>query len=227
MEKNNDGDTVLHKIFRHTNLPSSFDLILKESLQANIGGEFGLGGLFHTAREDIQSKIIDRWEEFLPDLQTVITELEQMQTEPPILHAAILANAPLRIITSIIENFHFSILKQDSLNRLPIQVAVLVDLEWNSGMREIIEATAARQHQPSIYVAARYGLKWNNGMSELAKSNANEVLDGIDDITGLRLFMLAAAGDVGGWSIDLSSVYGMMRMSPNQCYTCINVCSTN
>ena len=51
-------------------------------------------------------------------------------------------------------------------------------------------------------------------MSEVAESNANEVLDGIDDITGLRLFMLAAAGDVGGWSIDLSSVYGMLRMSP-------------
>ena len=78
-------------------------------------------------------------------------------------------------------------------------------------MQELIEATAAGQQRPSTYVAAQYGLEWNNHMSEIVESHVEEVLEGVDNITGLHLFMLAAMGN----SCDLSSIYGMMRLSPS------------
>ena len=71
---------------------------------------------------------------------------------------------------------------------------------------------ADKQERPVIYVAAQYGLKWNNNgmMRELTESNREEVVYGIDEATSLRLFMLAAMGNCS----DLSTIYGMMRLSP-------------
>ena len=47
-------------------------------------------------------------------------------------------------------------------------------------------------------------------MKELAEANVDEILNGCDTSTGLRVFMVAAMGD----HHDLSGIYGMMRMSP-------------
>ena len=52
-------------------------------------------------------------------------------------------------------------------------------------------------------------------MQDIVDSNVNDVLNGYDTFTGLRLFMLAAMGN--NHSSDLSSIYGMMRMSPEIC----------
>ena len=76
-----------------------------------------------------------------------------------------------------------------------------------------IEEEALAQNRPVIYVAAEYGLKWSTRVKELAESNVDEVINGYDGSTGLRPFMVAAMGDAG-FSPDLSSIYGLMKMSP-------------
>ena len=157
-----------------------------------------------------QEKIYDRhWKNLLPILESVVDSLPEHQ-RPPILHAAILANAPLRIIKDIINCFEFSILQTDSLKRIPLVVALEEGLEWDEGLQLVLEATSVAQKQCIIFTAAQYGLKWINDMKELAETNAAEVMSGCDSLTGLRLFMVAAMGD----NHDLSAIYGMMRMSP-------------
>ena len=47
-------------------------------------------------------------------------------------------------------------------------------------------------------------------MKELAEANGDEIMNRYDGSTGLRLFMIAAMG----YSNDLSSIYGMMKMGP-------------
>ena len=89
-------------------------------------------------------------------------------------------------------------------------MAVEEGLGRNEGMREVIESLAAKQQRPVIYVAAQHGLQWNSNMKELVESNSEEVGYGFDNTTGLRLFMVASMGNAS----DLSTIYGMMRMSP-------------
>ena len=62
-----------------------------------------------------------------------------------------------------------------------------------------------------INVAAEEGLRWNMGMRELVESNIENVANGTDYRTGLRMFMLAAMGDKN----DLNTIYGTMKMSPH------------
>ena len=73
-----------------------------------------------------------------------------------------------------------------------------------------IDAMAATQQRPVIHLAAQYGLKWRSHMKELIESNAEEVVNGVDDVTGLPLFMLAATDK----DYDLTSIYVMMKMNP-------------
>ena len=76
-----------------------------------------------------------------------------------------------------------------------------------------IEATAISQHCSCIYIAVKYGLRWNIHTKELAELHVDEVVNRCDGLTGLRLFMLAAMENDG--YRDLSSIYGLMRMSPS------------
>ena len=61
-------------------------------------------------------------------------------------------------------------------------------------MHKVVVATAAKKQCPIIHVATEHGLPWDDYMRELAKSNAEEVGDGFDSMSGLRLFVLAAMG---------------------------------
>ena len=203
---------------------STFSFIMKEYILAEIGGEFGVGGLFHgSPYQRVQDEIYEQFYIFLPALMFVIETLQD-QEKPPILHAAIIAKAPLKVMENIINHFDYSILKKDSFNRYPLQVAMEEGLGWNEGLQDIVEATAVAQHQqyPSIkasiiYTAAKYGLEWKNHMKELAKANKNVdiLMNGHDSLTGLRLFMVAAMGE----KYDLSAIYGMMRMGPEMINT--------
>ena len=87
-----------------------------------------------------------------------------------------------------------------------------MDLDWNEGLKQVCEATMeAHQKYKSIYTASQHGLKWRyQYMEELAEANVDEIYNGYDRSTGLRVFMVAAMGD----NHDLSGIYGMMRMSP-------------
>lgn len=207
-----------------------FIYMIKEGLLAELGGEFGIAGLFSCNDEEndtspsqnnstcgIQEKIYSKWENYIaPSLETVVVSLEHKKL--PILHAAIMAKAPQHVINDTINRFD-CILSKDSFGRYPVHVAVEIDLgENNERMKQvmniILEATAAAQQRPVIHVAAEYGLKWNRCVKELVESNIEEVVDGCDGLTGLRLFMLAAMGSKEGGCCYLNSIYGLMRMSP-------------
>merc|ERR1711878_168035 len=82
----------------------------------------------------------------------------------------------------------------------------------NHGDTAPLEAiVAASQHQSSIfYNLAKEGLTWGNHMKELTEAHIEEIVNGCERSLGLRAFMVAAMGEEN----DLSSIYGMMRMSP-------------
>merc|ERR1712154_506477 len=152
----------------------------------------------------------EKWDELSPALKSVVDSLQDQQ-QPPILHAAILAKAPLNVIQNIINQFEYSILKKDSLNRCALVAALESGLDWDAGLKDVLEGTAvAKQQHPSIYTFAQYGPKWTNHMKEQVEANVDEIINGHDSLTGLRLFMVAAMGDYH----DLSSIYSMMRMAP-------------
>ena len=59
----------------------------------------------------------------------------QDQQQPPILHAAILSTKyPLPVIKNIINQFEYSALKTDSLNRFPLVVGLEEGLGWDDGL---------------------------------------------------------------------------------------------
>ena len=230
MMEDKDGCTALHFGYfnkRRNDTPfynESFQLMVKESILSNIGGEFGIGGLFNVSNQEVQNKIYERWEELSPALKSAVESLHDQQ-QPPILHTAILSKAPLHVITDITNQFEYSVLKNDSLNRYPIEIALKEGLGWNDGLQQVVESTAVvqEQHTP-IYTAAKYGLKWAHHMKELTEANIDEMMNGRDSVTGLCLFMVAAMGDYH----DLSGIYGMMRMSPetSKQAMCLDDCST-
>ena len=86
------------------------------------------------------------------------------------------------------------------------------DEQTKQAVNSAIEATAISQQCSCIHIATKYGLRWSIHTKELAESNVDEVVNRCDDLTGLRLFMVAAMKN-GGFC-DLSSIYGLMRMSP-------------
>lgn len=213
--------------------------MIKEGLLTELGGEFGITGLFSCNDEEnnlspsqynsacgMQEKIYSKWENYIaPSLESVIVSLEHKKVL--ILHATIMVKALQHAINDTINRFD-CILSKDSLGRYPIHVAVEIDLgEDNEIMKQvmsiILEATAAAQQRPVIYVATEYGLKWNICVKELVESNIEEVVDSYDGLTGLRLFMLAAMGSKEGGCCDLNSIYGLMRMSPEICMQTLDV----
>ena len=215
IEKDGPGYAALHHGYFFHYSSSTFDdrftLLVREGILARVGGEFGIGGLFHSAppgdeKGVLQNNIYKKWEDFVPLLETALASLEK---QPPILHAAIIAKAPQNIIKDIIQRFD-CISSKDSLNRQPIDVAIGESLGWYEGIRDIIVATATSLQRPVLHIAAQYGLKWSNGLQELVELDAEEVVGGQDCLTNLRLFMVCAMGN----DSDLSSVYGMMKMSP-------------
>ena len=104
-------------------------------------------------------------------------------------------------------------MKTDSFGRFPIVLAIEIGLGWNEGIQQVVEATTlAQQQQSNIYTAAQYGLEWNNRMKELAEENPDEIMNGYDDLSGLKLFMVAAMGNYH----HLDTIYGIMRMCPEQ-----------
>ena len=76
-----------------------------------------------------------------------------------------------------------------------------------------IEGMTINQKRSLLHVAVRNGLKWSI-ITKLVESNVDDdAVNGYDSLTGLRLFMIAAIGNYH--FSDLSSVYGLMRMSPS------------
>ena len=91
---------------------------------AEVSGEFAIGGLFNHPSRRLHNLIYAKWNELSPALKSAIESIEE-EDKPPILHAAILAKAPLDVIQNILSQFEYSILKQDSLGRHPIEIIAL------------------------------------------------------------------------------------------------------
>ena len=89
-----------------------------------------------------------------------------------------------------------------------------VDKKLKQKVAFAIEAMALSQQCSGIHIAAEYGLRWSIFTQDLAESNVDEVVNSCDGSTGLRLFMVGAAIENAGGFCDLSSIYGLMRMSP-------------
>ena len=88
-----------------------------------------------------------------------------------------------------------------------------IDEQVKQTVDSAIKATAISQQCSRTHIAIKYGLRWSIHTKELAESNVVEVVNSFDGSTGLRLFMVAAM-DNGAGFCDLSSIFGLMRMSP-------------
>ena len=173
MMNDKNGNISLHHAFFsdrvvRLNNNDAFILLIQESIAANVGGEFGMGGVFNIGNQQVQNTIYQNWNEFSPALKSAFEAMST--TYPLILHAAILAKVPLHVIQNITNEFKHSILKIDSLGRYPFEVALEEGLCWIQGLQEVIKATATTrlQHPKIIHSASQYGLKWRQYMKELA-----------------------------------------------------------
>ena len=90
MMKAHDGCDVLHYALYYSQLYSSnekyysaFKLLVKECILANIGGEFGIGGLFNVARQKTQNKIYEKWEKLSPSVKSAIVSLQEEHSKQP------------------------------------------------------------------------------------------------------------------------------------------------
>ena len=206
LTKDAHGRTALH------NAPFEvIILMLKEAIHAQVGEEFGIGGLFKcTPHSSVQHKIYRKWKGCTaPSLEAALLSLS-FKHHPPILHAAIIHKAPLHVIEDIIDRFDCLFIR-DSLNRLPLHVAVK---GGNDNVIHLVTKAMAIARKCSVlHIAGEYGFKWSSRiMKKQVESNADDVVNGRDSLTGLRVFMSAAMGSND--CCDLSSIYGLMRMSP-------------
>ena len=87
-----------------------------------------------------------------------------------------------------------------------IDVAIETNLPFDEGLKEILEATASANDLNILHCAAYHGLPWSNGMEEIVLENVDYALKGVNEKTGLKLFMTAA---IGG---DLDTIYSLVRM---------------
>jgi hypothetical protein len=203
--------TLLNSHQSTNSINKASSLISSGIIQDQVGGEFGIGGLFNFASEEGQQRIFQHWNNTIPPALEMNATLISRQ---PILQAAIIVRTPLHLIQDIISQFG-CIVTQDSRGRYPIDVAVTEGLGWGDGIEDIVhthrEASFVDwqgQARLMINVATLHGLKWENGMEEVSVESREEV-GNADALTGLFPFMLAATGE----SSDLSSIYELMLRS--------------
>jgi hypothetical protein len=221
LAKDDEGVYVLHICISFNNIEdriNKLSFLILRGIQYQIGGEFGLGGIFNFVSGEDQNDIYEKWNDVIvPALEMD----ETLSSGQPILQAAIIAKAPLRIIRDIISRFDSCISTTDSMGRYPINVGIIERLKWDDGMEDIVRAFTAwtvvqGQSRLMINVAALYGLPWRNGMRETLEESMNEVGNNNEDtLTGLLPFMLAAMGD----SFDFDSIYELIRASPQNVKT--------
>lgn len=134
---------------------------------------------------------------------------------PPLLQAAILAKPPRNIIVDIIERFDCTMIR-DSSHLLPVNVAIDEKLSWEAGLKEVFEATAAKQQRSVLYTAAYYGLQWINHMQELVETEMEDNTGGVADESksekGLHNIVIIAT--MGNHN-DLDTIYSLLKMTPD------------
>ncbi len=190
-------------------------LLINKGIELRIGGGFSLGGLFNfTSNSEIQNQVYDKWDDLVfPTLQQVMSQPHGRQQ--PILQAAIINNAPTRIIQDIANIFMDSVNIIDSLGRYPIDVGVQCRLPWRDGMKDIVESFASAQQFTVIHACAKHGVQWENGMRAVLEDIKIDDFERKDEFTGLHYFMLAAVRGDYNVSHDLDSVFQLIKARPN------------
>ncbi len=193
--------------------------MIKQGIAADVGGEYGCGGVFSFTElpDQVQASIYEHWNRtVLPVLTSVMSSMKNSNF-PPLLQAAIKAKAPRNVIIDIIDRFD-CIMTRDSSNFLPINIAVNQRLDWESGMKEVIESTATKQQRAKLYVAAYYGLQWTNHMRELIESkieaNTDKLVDECDSETETGLHNIIVISSMGDHT-DLETIYNLLKRSPD------------
>lgn len=193
-------------------------LLIEKGLQSNVGGEFGFGGLFNFPQEyhHLRPKLYHKWylvPKFL-DQPELTNETLDLMMDKPILHAAILNNAPYHILLEFIGVFAGRFLcNQDSHGRCAIYVAIKQRIPWPT-LKLLLNFIAVKQERSILHIAAEYGLHWDNGMKELMEDEMQHI-GKKDSKTGLYPFMLAAIGNGEGTrNCDLTSLFNLMKIHP-------------
>jgi hypothetical protein len=181
--------------------------LLQQGLHHQVGGEFGIGGLFlkdehgQTAMEVMHSH--HNWDD-------ITASIGDMVQNTPFIHAAI-GNVSEECLCEILSRFSYLLHTRDSMGRLPIEVAVQQNLKWENGMRCLLFAYAQKEQRSATHVAADHGVTWENGMSNLLLNSEEYYhVEHEDPGTGLYPFMLAASGE----GSDLRTIYELLRISP-------------
>lgn len=215
--QNQDGQTAIYfGVVSNLNIDACSH-ILGQGISIGIGGEYGIGGIFNMLSEQGQTRIYEKWHtNVAPALTSVISSIQD-HDYPPLLQAAIKANAPRNIIVDIINRFD-CIITRDTSNYLPINVAIEQCLDWEKGMREVLEATASKQQHSVLYTAAYYGLQWTNHMQELVamdieiESNTHEEV-GDESASETTLHNIIIIATMGTYN-DLDTIYSLLKKSP-------------
>lgn len=225
MERNERGNTVLNDALdmldqQYMNNRLDIEQVVKTLISKgiqyryNTEEEFEIGGLFNrvpNVNVQNQNKMYERWNDVIVPALEMNMDVCKKQ---PILHAAIMAKAPPRIIRDIINRFD-TIATKDSMDRYPIDIGVTERLKWHNGMQEIVHAFANIDREVPrlmINVGALHGLHWENGMRQITEENVDDITH-VDTFTGLYPFMLAAVGD-DKCNCDLDSIFSLMIKQP-------------
>ena len=152
-------------------------IMIKKGIDLQVGGEYGIGGLFIFPQSIIvRKRLYDNWDPIvLPALEQVMAlpHFKNLPILQAIIHAIIYNRAPPKIINSTKDKFSFSTNTMDSYGRYPLDVAIHHSLEWNRGMKELVEGSNVKY------------------------------LERIDASTGLYPFMLAGlGGKKNGYDFD-------------------------
>ena len=99
---------------------------------------------------------------------------------------------------------------EDSMGRYPMDVAVELNLRWDEGMKEIVEAFVLAQASNPVNVCAKHGLAWENGMKNVVEESEIGDMNEQEKMSDLYPFMIAGVGP----QYDLGSIYQMIRKSP-------------
>ncbi len=211
-QKDKLGRIPLHILISEGGYPSqqgelieTVALLIKKGLESQVGGEFGVGGLFDSASKNVQAVIYNKWNSvILPALEQVDQYINVNQE--PMLQAAIISKAPSATIVSILDHLD-CVNTQDKYGRFPLDVAIEQSREWSNGTKAIAKAFAAAQKCTLLNICAKHGLSWENGLKYvmLEEGGCKEIGDR-DSETDMLPFMLAE---------DTASIFHLIKMNPS------------
>eukprot|EP00557_Chaetoceros_sp_GSL56_P001151 CAMPEP_0176488708 /NCGR_PEP_ID=MMETSP0200_2-20121128/6864_1 /TAXON_ID=947934 /ORGANISM="Chaetoceros sp., Strain GSL56" /LENGTH=299 /DNA_ID=CAMNT_0017885731 /DNA_START=428 /DNA_END=1327 /DNA_ORIENTATION=- len=234
LQKDNDGFIALDYFFFFCNVYSYSDddkLYLFTLLVQTAGFDECAGGLFMSYKhccppmiseakmklwyETVEGNV--RWSRIFPvyciakNVIEVVTALFQGK---PFLHLAIPHVSKYHLV-ELIQKFHECINMKDSNGKLPIDVAYEVDLGWENGMKELLDATVSLdEHSRSMLVlSCTHGFKWKNkGILEkiVAEECSGDEFCKVDKVSGLYPALIAASNEKS----NLDAVYKLIRQQP-------------